>query len=290
MVGSRVAVGGALVAALALASGHALACLVPPPPIGLVGLPADGERNVPTNVVAVYASAYANLHAEEEIVRARFELTSSSGAIVPLTPQVRFAHHFELVPETALEPSTEYTLRATLPTQPTYEPSVAVSLSFTTGDKPVTGTPAPPNARMQHYHSTDTVVSSCDPGLDGSCIFFPRGTGVELSYSFAPDTRYLVFGGWGTNLTGVNQGNPATCATLRTRAADGTMSEPRELCREDAETLSVPDLTGLGCTENGLAINGVPIAGSGGGGATGGAAGTGGTGIGGVATGGADTG
>jgi hypothetical protein len=226
----------------------------------LAGIPADGERGVPTNVVPVFASVSANLFAEEEIVRAGFELTSPSGEIVPLTPQVRFAYHFELVPKIALEPGTEYTLRATLPTEPTVEPSIAVSLSFTTGDQPFTGTPLPPDARMQHYHSNDPTRSSCDPLPDGSCIFFPPESGVELSYSFSPDTRYLVFGAWGTNLTGVNQGNPATCVTFRTRAADGTMSEPMEICRDDAETLTVPDLTGLGCTENGLAIDGVPIA------------------------------
>jgi MYXO-CTERM domain-containing protein len=74
------------------------------------------------------------------------------------------------------------------------------------------------------------------------------------------------------------------------------MSEPVELCQEDAETFMVPDLAGLACTENGLAINGVPIAGAGGssggtgGAGMGGGTTTGGTDAGGSATGGVETG
>jgi hypothetical protein len=263
----------------------------------LVGLPAAGERDVPTDVVFVFASDNANLFDEEDISSAMFELTSPSGTSVRLTPRVEFLRHFELVPETELEPSTEYTLRATLPAQARLEPSVAVSLSFTTGEGPLSVPPAPPDARMQHYHSTDTLISSCDLGTDGSCIFFPSTTAVVLSYTDSPDTRYLVFGSWDANLSGVNQASSFACVTLRTRAADGTMSDPIELCRDDAETFDVPDLTGLACTENGLAINGVPLGGSGGGGATGGSGGTatggaetGGTGAAGAATGGATTG
>lgn len=265
---------------------RALACTFPPSPSALVGIPAAGESNLPTDLVLVYSKGEAKLFDEQQISLALFELSSSSGATVALTPRLTFVAHFELVPETELEPSTEYTLRATLPPETSGQPSVPTSLSFTTGEGPLTDPPAAPDVKIQHYHSTDDSVTSCDPGLDGSCVFVGSQSPVVLSHPESSPNEYLAFGAWWENLTGVNQGTPYACMTVRSRSADGALSDSVEICRDDAETVTIPDVTGLNCTERGFEHNGVPIAGAGGG-STGG---TGGTGAGGSATGGTATG
>jgi MYXO-CTERM domain-containing protein len=113
---------------------------------------------------------------------------------------------------------------------------------------------------------------------------------VEVSFPGSPYLDLYFDAVW-ANLSGVNQGTPYECAVLRTRGADGTMSEAVDICRDDADTVTLPDVDGLECTENGLVKNGVPVGGSGGGGTGGtGGTGTGGVETGGTAVGGAETG
>jgi hypothetical protein len=136
---------------------------------------------------------------------------------------------------------------------------------------------------MLHYHA-EMNGSTCDPGPDGSCLFFPSGTAVVITQpeDSSPASR-LTFDPWWENLSGVNQGTPFTCVTLRARAVDGTLSDPVDVCRDDAETVNIPTSFGIMCTENGIFV---PPMGTGGSGGTGGSTGTGGS----SATSGSDTG
>jgi MYXO-CTERM domain-containing protein len=299
MVGLRQVVAGVLVAVAALGqSKQAPACSLPPPPAGLIGYPAPDDQNVPINVVPIFSLVNAQIFDAQQLPLTEFELTAASGAMVTISARLAFSSHFELVPEVTLEPATTYTLHATLP-----QTTGSLSLSFTTGTRidPSRVPPAPPDARIQHYHSTAAdMSSSCDPSPDGSCVFFSPGLAVEVSHAGDPsDYRYLTFGPWWENLSGMNQGTPWSCATLRTRAADGAMSPPIDVCRDDGERFTLSDTAGLECTERGLVKDGVPLDGSGGS-ATGGTAGvatggtsgisTGGTSAGGSETGGTNTG
>jgi hypothetical protein len=264
MVGSRVVALGVLGAILAVAttSGRADACSVPPPPLALVGSPVQGERDVPTNVVPVYSIIDANLYEAARLASAGFSIESASGSVVAVAQRMPFVWHFELVPETELEPHTEYTVRATLPATDGAQTPTPVAVSFVTGAGRFAGDPAPPDARMQHYHATVSAQTSCDPPTDGSCIFFSPGMTVEVTNE-GDNIPYLYFGPWMTNLSGVNQGTPWTCATLRTRAPSGAFSAPVNVCREHAETVRLTSLRDLECTENGIRQGGVLRGGTG---------------------------
>jgi hypothetical protein len=289
-LGSRFGVAGIAVAGMAtFASERASACSVAAPPPALVGLPADGERNVPTNVVPVYSSTDARYLNEGLLALTTFELRSAAGAMVPVTPVMSFAFHFELVPELELSPDTVYTLDVTLPPRSSAETSAELTLSFTTGSGPLTEAPEAPEVRIQHFHAS-SPGTSCDFGPDGSCLFFAPGTAIEITQPDSPSLpRRLTLEPWWEQLSGVNQSTPWTCVTLRARGADGTFSESVDVCRHHGETLSFPSPTGLECTENGLVHTST---GTGGTSPTGGAAGsaTGGSAVGGSASGGTSSG
>src|SRR6185436_6701128 len=81
MVGLRVATAGAVLAAVALVSGRADACVTPPPKPALVGTPAEGEQNVPTDVIPVFSYTDANFLTEETLNQAEFEFVSATGSV-----------------------------------------------------------------------------------------------------------------------------------------------------------------------------------------------------------------
>ena len=277
MVGSRtLAVGVAVVAVFALQSRRASACSIGVPAPALVGKPVPGELSVPTDVVPVFSSFEAGDLNGSYLAEATFELSSATGETIAVTAQMTFSSHFELIPSSELEPSTEYTIRATFAPREAQQTGVEVSLSFTTGSGPLTEAPAPPDVKMQHYHA-EMNGTSCDPATDGSCLFFPSGTAVAITQpgDSSPMSR-LTFDPWWDNLSGVNQGTPWTCVTLRSRAIDGTLSDPVDVCRDEAETVNLPTTSGLRCTEDGVFI---PPGGTGGTGGSdaGGSAGTGGS-------------
>jgi MYXO-CTERM domain-containing protein len=253
-----------------------------------VGRPVSGELSVPTDVVPVFSSFEAGDLNSTYLAEATFELSSAAGETIAVTAQMTFSRHFELIPSSELEPSTEYTIVATLPPRAAQQTGVEVSLSFTTGSGPLTEPPAPPNVKMLHYHA-EVSGTLCDPGGDGSCLFFPSGTAVVITQpgDSSPTSR-LTFDPWWENLSGVNQGTPWTCVTLRARAIDGTLSDPVDVCRDEAEIVNLPSTLGLRCTENG--IYSPPPMGTGGSVGTGGSSGTSGSDAGGTSAGGAQTG
>jgi MYXO-CTERM domain-containing protein len=288
MVGLRPVVAGVVVAVASLGTtARAVACTPTLPPPALKGYPAPDERDVPTDAVPIFSLFGAGILNEQNLSLTEIDVADASGATLAVTPRLAFSSQFELVPERSLEPSTLYTIQGTPPAQTTGQPAT-LSLSFTTGSGPLSVRPTPPDARIQHYHSTGgDMSSSCDPSPDGSCVFFSSGVAVELSHAEDPsDYRYLLFGAWWENLSGLNQGTPWSCATLRTRAANGSMSGPIDVCRGDGEHFTLPDTVRLECTDRGLVKDGIPLDGSGGS-ATGG---TGGVGTGGAATGGSTMG
>jgi MYXO-CTERM domain-containing protein len=295
MRGTIVAILGAIGAFFCVLSRgeRATACSVSYPPPALAGYPTEGKTDVPTDVVPVFAYFEANLSSQAELPRATFELVSDSGATIAATARTTYATHFELVFGEELAPRTGYVLHASLQTS---DPLVTneLTLSFTTGDGPVTEDPAPPSARIQHYTSFgEVLVSSCGPNANSSCLFFqsPGPFDVVMVDDFGQEQapHYLIYKEWTPNLSGVEQGTNFQCARLRTRAGDGTLSGAVDICHDDGESYPVTgDLTDLVCTESGLTRGGVPI-GQAGGTGTGGSAGTG-TGVGGDNTGGSDTG
>lgn len=283
MVGTRSWVAGVFVGAAVLAtSARADACTIAPPPVALRGYPTEGETNVPTDVVPVFSIYGANILNEQTLALTAFELTSPSGANVAVSARMAFTYDFELVPERQLDPQTTYTLRATVPATPS---SNVLTLSFTTDTGPLSAPVLPPSVRLQHYHRTGPESSTCDPGSDGSCIFYPPGTTVELWPSESPERRTLVFDPRWDNLSGLNQGSETSCLSLRTRAPNGLMSDVVEICRDEGQSFTVSDTLNLTCTDRGFEKGGIPLDGSGG--APGG---TGGTGRGGGETGGFTTG
>jgi len=94
-------------------------------------------------------------------------------------------------------------------------------------------------------HPTDTFVehfyldSVDDPSI------YEGGFGVQGPYLYGQSA-------W-TNLSGIDQGTPYQCVRLRTRAYDGTYSEPVVLCGKDAPHYVVEGSAMLECTPQGLA-------------------------------------
>jgi hypothetical protein len=248
-------------AAPTFSAGPIDACSTAPPPLTLVGMPADGESNVPTSVVPVYdiVPLLSNLD-ESRLGLATFELVSDAGVSVPLAARMTYIWHFELVPERALLPRTAYALRAVLPASSQMPESVTLGLSFTTGDGPLDQVPVPPPARIEHWVSSGvTNYNSCSPSMNGTCISFESGTAIDALFVGSSE-HYLYFDAFLTDLTGVDQGTPYTCVELRTRALDGTTSDPLTLCRGDGARFPVSgNINGLECTENGLMRDGAPI-------------------------------
>jgi len=267
------------VLALASASSPAEACPADTSPPSLGGVPAANATGVPTDVVPVFAYFPAKIDATV-LPLATFELVGSSGGTIALTALPSYAAHFELVPATVLAPHETYTLGARLVLRTgSATDSVEASLSFTTGDGPLDDVPEPPSLGMQNYVLAEDTPTTCGPvGRGGSCIFFAAGTAVDLAFvalGEEPVEHYLAFGPFTGNLTGVDQTTDDECMLARTRAGDGTLSRAVTLCRDGTETFDLPNINGLSCTENGLAVGGMLLQGSGGSGGSGNSAGSG---------------
>jgi hypothetical protein len=246
---------GSVLAGLALAAlpHPAAACLTQTPPPALEGYPRDGSVDVPTDVIPVFDGSRIGSGASMAPA-AVFELKTDAGETIALTTQQPFVWHFELVPASALAPRTRYTVRS--------KPAGELSLSFTTGDGPLAGPPAGPRATMQHYTSTGGPGTSCDPSVRATCIAHTGGDFVE--YVFTNGTTwtqpYLRQDYFWANLTGFDQGTSLDCVRLRTRAANGRLSDPVLLCGKDALHHALPTASGVKCDASGLTYKGKPAA------------------------------
>jgi hypothetical protein len=246
-------------AVVALADRPARACSYAPPAPKMRTLPADGARGVPTNthlVVDLLAARLYEVPAHEDWL----ELRDATGNLVPTTRADGFAWDAERVPTAPLAPQTTYTLQLRSGT-------TTISSSFTTGSGPSTATPAMPLGRMEHY-LLPSQETSCDPLPSGTCVAVPEDAVVELTFvdTFGQEQGsgwstegeripYLQRGPFFVNLSGIDQGTNFLCARLRTRALDGTVSEPVELCGADAPTFALTSRA-VTCTPQGLRVDG----------------------------------
>jgi hypothetical protein len=256
---SLLSIAGALLVALCADAPKAHACStqLEGPDFGW-GVPADNATDVPTDVILYYPISPGQA-TDGEDVPGTFTLTTLDGGEVALTARRAHVWGYELVPAEALAPNTAYALTGSWMVG---SDTATKTLRFTTGAGPLAGAPATPDALIEHYQLTMTILSSCDPPPSGSCLSFgDPDLLVEHTYidGFGQlhDT-YLTRGSSMTNLSGIEQGTPFECVRLRTRAMNGTYSEPQMLCREDGALaqLTSPD---LGCTPEGLTSAGMPV-------------------------------
>src|SRR5205809_524573 len=77
----------------------ARACTMPAPDPILSGMPADGDRGVPTDVVPYYQVGFSS---SDGTVPGAFSLTSASGTPIALTAKEADYWSFELIPAHAL--------------------------------------------------------------------------------------------------------------------------------------------------------------------------------------------
>jgi MYXO-CTERM domain-containing protein len=260
-----------VVAAGLIEANVARACTTTLPPPALVGMPADGDTGVATDVRPVYDVNRSGLRTPDS---ATFELTSASGATVPITLQHRVSSHFEIVPARELEPLTTYTLRGRWRAS-SWDIEATGTLSFTTGAGPVDGTPEAPRASMRHYRLHGAVLDSCAGPAVGTCVSLPLGGLVQVSYldsfgqEIGPSSEPNTTSGWGSltagpffdDLAGIDQGTNFSCVVLRTRAANGSLSSPTVMCGSDAPLfeLTVTGSPNIGCTPEGLTHDGALV-------------------------------
>lgn len=233
-------------AAAAPKSAHA--CLTLPPPPALVGYPAEGQADVPTDVVPFYSIFDAGI---SDVAMAQFELTSSEGAVIAVQAKQLYAWHAELLPSEPLQPNTEYRVEVSLPNGESVR-----GVSFRTGAGPFEGKPPPPNASLQHYQfAPDVIQTSCSPSQTGTCVALAGAWPTEVTDLWngnANETVYLYEGSFFTNLSGLDQGTPFDCVRLRSRAPNGVYSTPVELCRGDGPLLILTGNDRITCTAEGL--------------------------------------
>jgi hypothetical protein len=209
--------------------------------------------SVPTDVVPYYSKIATRTL---DVVVIPWSLVSSDGDAVTLEIQENYGQ-FEIVPGAPLQPNTEYTLSATLNTEwDGTGDSLVEKVTFTTGAGPYDGVPLPPDASLTHYRFDDTLSSSCSPWESGTCVAFGQRLPVvgiyidEFGQELHPALHTAAFF---TNLSGVDQGTNFDCVQLRTRAPNGALSEPTELCRDDGPLYTLDrDEEDIACTTRGL--------------------------------------
>lgn len=246
----------------------ARACSTLAPPPTLDGVPADGDTDVPTDVVPYYAFpdgiAPNNGIAPSGEVPGTFTLTAQDGTVIDVTPRVADWWNYELVPAQPLEPHTTYVLHAEWPGPTALMPATA-DVHFVTGDGPLTTPPAPPSGRLIHYKLDEENRTSCSPELVGTCISVADDDAIILatyidSAGQTQDTSYGHRGSYfGTNISGQMQGTPDQCVQLRTRALNGTLSDPLELCGMSFPIMEIHGTEQIECTSAGLSPMQQPI-------------------------------
>jgi hypothetical protein len=225
-------------------------------------LPANGDTDVPTDVVPFYDSNRVPSNIKVVLT------SSTTGTTIRATPSTSQMWTTSFTPERALEPSTKYTLHGTWDSVGTGTggpTSVDLSLEFTTGAGPYEGLPPPPAARIQHYQITGAAVTSCSPPQTGSCISYPDGLAVDFepfvagsdAGSFSPP--YLFRESFLWDLSGIMQGTPDDCVRLKARAPNGKLSAPTVLCRNDGPLVMLTGSDEIRCTSQGIEHDGMVI-------------------------------
>lgn len=235
------------------------ACSMPAPPPELVGYPAEGATEVPTDVVPIFDTIRANITQAGGVANSTFELRSAGGALVPVDAALApYTWQFELTPQQSLEPNTTYTLVATLYTYPNRP--VTASVGFTTGAGPAAPAARPSDVFIQNYRYQGPI-NTCGPSQTGTCVAIPsdRFVVIRPTSPFFPQSSYLLRSSEIT--TALKAGMPpelppAGCLEIRTRSPNGSLSEAVLRCAEWAPLLELPDSNAIGCTSQGLTKNG----------------------------------
>lgn len=262
--GASLALAMACCSASLVAPSQAQACTTVFEP-AYVGFPAEGDSDVPTDVQLTFDSSSLWSRALE-VGDLQAVLTSSTGASISAVVDAPYVYTYTVTPTTELEPNTLYSFTISWTDE---VDQGSWTIQFTTGAGPFTGTPAPPNAAsLQHYRLTNDPADSCSPPPSGTCVALPERTEVErrmiddIGQQHQP---YLERGPFFTNLSGIDQGTPFTCVELRTRAPNGTVSEPVTLCGRDTELLDLSDESDVVCTPEGIPVDedipdeGIPV-------------------------------
>src|SRR5690606_26306189 len=228
----------------------ARACTTAQPQAELHGYPTDGEADVPTDVVPFYNSHTARVH---DVAKASFTLVSSEEEAIAVNAEASYAGHVELVPVEPLQPNTIYRIDLSLPSGESVK-----GVSFTTGDGPFEGALPSPTAFLQHYQfSPDVEYSTCDPQPTGTCVALGTCLPLESSHLSEGNVRgiyvYLYERPTCTTLSGLEQGTPSECISLRSRAPNRTYSAAVQLCRDDGPLLTVNSAQ-IACTADGLLV------------------------------------
>jgi hypothetical protein len=249
----------ALGLAVALTPAPAWACTETPVTPRLQGLPADGARDVPTNVVFHYLTPYAEMTNEDpaEVLQREYTLRTADGVLVALQGERLSNSQVELTPNAPLAPNTTYTLEGHWIAIDGTEADAAIS--FETGDGPSDEMPEPPNAVLRSYQIAPKKMRACGPSLTGSCV------SLQDDKAWFEYTRVAANGD--TQPSELRQGSfllrdlddlgkgEFPCAELRAFAPNGARSQPLRLCQEDAQHADLTDLTDmpkLNCSATGL--------------------------------------
>jgi hypothetical protein len=235
------------------------ACTFPRLPPQLDGYPGDGAVDVPIDVVPFYDAGAAWLGWDERGLQGgTLTLRDPNGTEVPITIQDPHTRTLTLVPDAELQPNAHYSLE--LAASDAGNEAVSMILEFETGTHRAAA-PEPPPAFLQHYEFLDSREPACASNWRrGTCLAFPDGVTVVGTYTDADGTPWGSFNGelWTkptfVDLTGIDQGTPYECVELRTRAANGTFSEPTRLCGADAAFFALDGNDGAVCTPEGISF------------------------------------
>lgn len=233
--------------AVSFAARDAHACPNAAPEIKLDGVPADGDVDVPTDVIPYYA-ILDRVDASDAL--ARFTITAKDGTVMLARFRVADETHYELAPDDPLQANTKYVLRAEFVATSFFNMAGSAEVHFTTGDGPVETPPEPPRARLIHYNLDR--ASDCLPSF-GTCVSIGDDrTVVVMSVADEKDMLGIV-GGRGSFFSPIDL--PPTflrCAQIRARALNGTLSEPIMLCGSTVVSLEFHDTDRLECSSEGL--------------------------------------
>lgn len=239
--------------------GHAKvanACTVPVPDPSLFGTPADGDVAIPTDVVPYYAVPIMFIGADQ--IPGEFTLTSENGASISLTPKIVNQTFFELTPERKLDPTTVYVLRADWIHADDGEVYQS-AIRFTTGDGPLAEPPHATVARLIHYYVKDVPLDTCGQWGRGTCVLVEDDDAFiqyvyidEFGQDQAPSGARGSF--MGTDIRFMQDTN-FTCVRLRTRALNGTFSEPTTLCGADYPVQEITTTNQIRCTSTGIELD-----------------------------------
>jgi len=207
----------------------------------LVGVPADGDTDVPTDVVIYYLLAFSS--------PGNFELRDASGAEVAVSARPAGNFAVELAPAKLLRANARYTLTVTW--------SLKHEVTFETGAGPLATPPEPPRAVVQSYRLGVDSSTECGPPGSGSCVSVADDSAwliyTRISALGNERESYTTRGSFQVNLA---SDPDLPCVDIRARALNGARSAPLRVCGTDGPVQNLTALFAsprLRCSAAGLA-------------------------------------